>query len=107
MNLRSIRPSRLIGHRLFVGAAAVAASALALGLVPTTASGQQPAQDVVVSANPADWTPQVLDGRVNAMVQIGGTVIAGGTFTQIADAGSNRTINQSYLFAFDATSGAT
>ena len=106
VNVRPTRPSRLIGHRLFVGAAAVAASALALGLVPTTASGQQPAQDVVVSANPADWTPQVLDGRVNAMVQIGGTVIAGGTFTQIADAGSNRTINQSYLFAFDANSGA-
>ncbi|MFL6179955.1 MAG: hypothetical protein ACJ74E_08905 [Actinomycetes bacterium] len=106
VNLRSTRPSQLISHRLFVGAAAVAASALALGLVPSTASGQQPAQDVVVSANPADWTPQVLDGRVNAMVQIGDTVIAGGTFTKIADAGSNRTINQSYLFAFDATSGA-
>ena len=106
LNVRPVRPSRLIRHWLFVGAAAVAASALALGLVPTTASGQQPAQDVVVSANPADWTPQVLDGRVNAMVQIGGTVIAGGTFTQIAEADGSPATNQSYLFAFDARSGA-
>ncbi len=83
--------------------AAAAASAFVFGLV-SPASGQLE-QPVVVSDNPADWTPHVIDGRVNALVQIGDTMVAGGTFTQVSDADNGRTLNQSYLFAFDAETG--
>jgi hypothetical protein len=98
--------SRRLRRRSIVGAALAAACVVGLSLTPTIASGQQPAQDVVVSDNPADWTPQVLDGRVNAMIQIGDTMVAGGTFTQIANVGSTTAIDQPYIFAFSATTGA-
>jgi hypothetical protein len=37
----------------------------------------------IVSSSPADWTPHVLDGRVDAAVQVGNTMIAGGQFTKL------------------------
>lgn len=60
-----------------------------------------------VSANPADFTPDVLDGRVNQLVQIGNKVIAAGTFTQVRAKGANQpTLNRSNIFAFDPVTGA-
>jgi hypothetical protein len=35
-------------------------------------------QPAVVSSNPADWTPHVLDGKVAAIVQVGNRIVAGG-----------------------------
>ena len=92
-------------RRTTVALAAAAASAFVFGLVPTSASGQLE-QPVVVNDNPADWTPHVIDGRVNALVQIGDTMFAGGSFTQVTEPGSNQVIDQPYLFAFDAETGA-
>jgi hypothetical protein len=66
-----------------------------------------PQQPVVVSADPANWTPHVLDGKVDAIVVVGGKVVAGGLFTQVATAGDPATpIPRSNIFAFDATTGA-
>ncbi|BCJ33583.1 hypothetical protein Athai_10860 [Actinocatenispora thailandica] len=57
-----------------------------------------------------DWpragTPNVADGAVQAIARIGDTVLAGGTFTQVADAGSDTELSRPYLFAFDAATGA-
>ena len=33
---------------------------------------------MVVSSNPADWTPRVLDGEVAAIIQVGNKIVAGG-----------------------------
>jgi hypothetical protein len=60
----------------------------------------------VVSVDPVNWTPHVLDGTVNGVAIVGSTVVVGGNFGQIEDAGTRRTFRQRYLFAFDRRSGA-
>ena len=63
-------------------------------------------QSKIVSANPDDWTPQVLDGRVNAIVQVGNTVVAGGTFTQVRKTNSTKILTRNFIFAFTYGTGA-
>ena len=58
----------------------------------------------MVSADPADHTPHVLDGRVNAIVQVGTTVVVGGSFTQVQEPGGP-VLTRNRLFAFDAATG--
>jgi hypothetical protein len=59
----------------------------------------------LVSANPANWTPQVLGGRVNAIVQVGNRVVVGGTFSRVREAGHSTIHPRRNLFAFDAATG--
>lgn len=97
---RHLRRTAAVGVVLLAATASVATAAM------TPASGQLQEQTVVVSDNPADWTPQVLDGRVNTVLQIGNDVFAGGTFRQVAEADSTNVIDQPFLFSFDADTGA-
>ncbi|MEJ7584230.1 MAG: hypothetical protein WKF43_09120 [Acidimicrobiales bacterium] len=62
-------------------------------------------QDTVVSANPANHTPHVLDGRVYGIAEVGSKVIVGGTFTRVRN--QNSTIEQprNRIFAYDKNSG--
>jgi hypothetical protein len=48
-----------------------------VGLIAQPGAAANVPQPVVVSSNPADWTPHVLDGRVAAIVQIGNRIVAG------------------------------
>ncbi|MFC6285566.1 delta-60 repeat domain-containing protein [Nocardioides sp. GCM10027113] len=73
---------------------------------PWTAGAMTPPHEVVVSDDPVDWTPHVLDGQVNAIVQVGDTAIVGGDFTQVQDAGSAQVIDRRHLFAVDTRTGA-
>ena len=62
------------------------AGALALGLIVPLAppvSAQVVSQSSIVSANPENFTPNVLDGKVNAFAQVGDTIVAAGSFTQV------------------------
>ncbi|MGN9910448.1 PKD domain containing protein [Phytohabitans sp. LJ34] len=86
-------------RRLFA-VAAVAAATVA-GVVPAVAQVAQPA---VVSADPVDWTPHVLDGTVHAIVQVGDTVVVGGTFSAVASDDGFQ-YQRDYLLAFGATDG--
>lgn len=77
-----------------------------VGVAGTPAVAVQTSQTTIVSGDPADWTPHVLDGKVNAIVQVGTRMVVGGTFTQVQEAGSNKPIlNRSGIFSFDATTG--
>ena len=74
--------------------------------------GAAPAQAATPSAvlpteNPANWTPNVLDGEVQSIWQVGNRVIIGGNFTQVANSTSNggQVYNRSYIAAFNATTG--
>src|SRR4029453_10288725 len=64
----------------------------------------------VVSADPANFTPHVMNGSVNAITQIGNKIIAAGTFTSVSPAGTfgntSDDVVRNRIFAFDATTGA-
>lgn len=81
----------LVGATLLVGAAPAAAV--------------QAPHDRVVSADPADFTPHVLNGRVNAIVVVGSTVVVGGSFKEVQEPGG-QIVARKNLFAFDSTTGA-
>src|SRR3954452_16568222 len=93
----------------------VTAAAVLLGvtLVPSSpAQAVQVAQPQVVSAAPADFTPQVDcttcvgdDGKVEAIVQTGNTVIIGGHFDQVREANKTVVYPRSNILAFAATTG--
>ncbi len=76
-----------------------------LVFVPTPAVAVQVSQSVVVNPNPADWTPMIEDGQVNAILQVGTKVIVGGTFTQVRRANTSAFLTRNYLFAFDMNTG--
>ncbi len=83
----------------------VATAAVMVVMAAAQAGAVNVAQSVVVSANPADGTPNVLDGQVNAVLQMGTKVVVGGTFTQVQRANSAVTLTRNYIFAFDMTTG--
>ncbi|WP_449063369.1 hypothetical protein [Planomonospora algeriensis] len=59
----------------------------------------------IVSADPVDTTPHVLDGIVNAIALVGGTVVVAGSFSEVRDAGSTRILERANIFAYDLASG--
>ncbi|MET7332565.1 hypothetical protein [Nonomuraea sp. NPDC005650] len=59
----------------------------------------------VVSADPVDSTPHVLDGIVNAITVVGDTVVVGGSFSEVSDATRTTAYPRSNLFAYDLTTG--
>jgi PKD repeat protein len=78
------------------------------GAVPAAASRTVAAAGSptgIVSADPADFTPNLVDGDVQSVVQIGGRVFLGGNFTQVKEAGSQTVIERDRVLAFDATTG--
>src|SRR3954471_24510257 len=63
------------------------------------------AQSSVVSANPVDYTPHVLDGTVWTMAVVGDTVVVGGAFTKVTDSSRRTTYARHNVFAFDLDDG--
>ena len=89
-----------------VAAAITVASLLAI----TPAGAVQVYQDKVVSANPADFTPHIIDPAhanfaVFSFAQIGDRIYVGGPFTQIQGASGGPVYTTSGLFAFDRNTG--
>jgi PKD repeat protein len=68
------------------------------------ASAQAP-PDTIVAESPTANTPNVLDGAVRTIAQIGDTVFIGGTFLQVAPPGSTNGTSRPFLAAFDADTG--
>lgn len=73
----------------------------AVGSPVATAAGAP--HDIVVSDVPAR-TPAINDGRVEAIVEVGDIVVAGGTFTSVTPLGGSPT-DQASIVAFDAATG--
>lgn len=87
-----------------VAAALLLSAALLLG-VPAASLASDTSHPALVNPNPADWTPQIQDGQVNAIVQMGTRVVVGGTFTTVRRAGTSQDLTRNYLFAFDMHTG--
>jgi hypothetical protein len=77
--------------------------AILLAATPAAADMAQPA---VVSANPVDFTPHVLDGTVWALAVVGDTVVVGGTFTKVQDRTRSTTYARPNIFAYGLRDGA-
>ncbi len=82
---------------------------LLAALLPVALATVPAAADVpggsVVSDNPANITPHVLDGRVYSIVQVGTTMVLGGTFSRARNEGSSAELTRNRLMAFDANTG--
>jgi hypothetical protein len=59
----------------------------------------------VVLTDPVDGTPHVLDGIVNAIALVGGTVVVGGSFSEVREARSTRVLSRDNLFAYELATG--
>ena len=86
--------------------AVVAAAALAA--VPVgSASAVGASQPTLVSAVPGTNTPNIADGTVYAITQVGNEMIVGGSFTTVTAPGTTTNpVTRDYLFGYDATTGA-
>ncbi len=62
-------------------------------------------QDHIVSDDPANWTPNVLDGSVKSIQQFGDRIMIGGDFSQIQSKDGTVTYTRHNLAAFNATTG--
>ncbi len=83
------------------------AGLLSIGMLqPAEAAASSTVQDRVVSPTPAAWTPRVNDGRVESVVQVGDTVVIGGSFSSISNSNGSGTLTRRFVAAMDATTGA-
>jgi hypothetical protein len=97
---------RLPVQRRLLTLLTAAGVAIALTGVAVPASAVNSAQSSVVSQNPADFTPHVMNGSVQGITQIGNKIVAVGTFTTVRQTLTSADITRNRIFAFDATSGA-
>jgi hypothetical protein len=79
-------------------------------LIPTvlfgaTAAVADRAHPRVVSVDPVNFTPHILDGTVWAMAVVGDTVVVGGSFTQVADRSRTYRYNRRNIFAYGLNDG--
>ncbi|TNM36341.1 hypothetical protein FHP29_19495 [Nocardioides albidus] len=91
-------------------AAGILATTLLPGTTPRPAlaadtGNAAPQSGRIVDDDPAGFTPHVMDGDVFAMARVGDTIVVGGTFTRVRNAGSSTDIPRQNLFAFNAFTG--
>ena len=105
-----MRGSRSVTRITVAVVAALAATMPALWTAAATAASPGVNDGgVVASAVPAKYTPNIGNGAVEAIVQVGSRVVVGGSFTTVtptAGTGAGTAVTRNYLFAFDATTGA-
>lgn len=89
--------------RAISGFATALGLAVAVVLVTASPATAGVAQPTVVSADPADFTPDVNDGAVQKVLQVGAIMYAGGYFTSVT---KGATVARQNLFSFNATTGA-
>lgn len=82
-----------------------AAALVATASVAGGAYAAGPGHDRIVSEVPAAKTPAANNGAVYGFAQVGGLMLAGGTFTSITPPGGSAQA-RSYLVGFDAGTGA-
>ena len=101
---RRLRPKPVT--RLLVSATVTSLTVVLTAATPASAVLVPPnVTSTLVTADPANTTPQLQNGSMRAFAQIGGTVYAGGSFTGVKNAGATTWSTASNLIAYDATTG--
>jgi hypothetical protein len=59
----------------------------------------------IVSDEPGQLAPNILDGSAFSIAKVGNTIVVGGLFTQAENHGSSTVVTRNNLLAFDATTG--
>src|SRR5579875_3095470 len=93
-------PTRLV--------AIVAAVCATVGLVliaPPAASAVNASQSSLPSAVPSAVTPNINNGAVFTIAQVGSWIVVGGSFTSVTPRGSSTAVTRNHVLAFDANSG--
>jgi PKD repeat protein len=91
--------------------AAATAAALTVSLTALPAQASSPGvtdPGVIANAVPFAKTPNIGNGAVEAIVQVGTRMVVGGTFTTVtptAGAGTGTAFTRNYLLAFNASTG--
>src|SRR4051812_32756839 len=106
-DFRLARSSRApVRRRLLTALFALVAMA---GVLPSHASAFDAQQSLIVTANPANNTPDVnvgSSGSVRYLAQTGNTMVAGGNFTKVRNPGGGTTYTRNNIFSFDVNTGA-
>lgn len=81
-------------------------------LLPAGAAAAAPASPAaeadharVVSEQPVQWTPHVLDGAVKDILRVGDTILVAGSFTRVGQTEGGRAHDLPHLFAFEHGTG--
>jgi hypothetical protein len=90
-------------RRRVLSVAVATAAATAGAAAPAAQADIQ--QSAVVSQNPVNSTPNVLDGTVRAIAVVGTKVVVAGNFDHVRNAGSSTTIARHNIFSFDSATG--
>jgi hypothetical protein len=94
---------------LSIAATAVAGLALSTSADAAVTRAVKPAavqQPTLVKTVPAVFTPNVNDGTVFGITQVGSWIVVGGSFTSVTPHGSSAAQSRPYLFAYDQATGA-
>src|SRR4051812_38306942 len=93
-------------HQLWALVLAALAVVLVAGVLPPSAVGV--AHSTTVSDVQSAKTPQILDGKVTDLAEVGNRIVVTGTFTQVQNVTANggNILNRASVFAFDPTTGA-
>jgi len=84
---------------------AVVATVLAFAAPTNAVQLSQVAQSTVVNPKPATWTPDVTNGTVFAIGQVGGKMVLGGKFTAVKAHGGTTTYTRNNVLAFGGANG--
>lgn len=97
-----------VGRRFAALLVTALLGAFTVGAVTDAAGavGSGHAQSTVVNAVPFKSTPNITNGIVYGIDQVGSQIIVGGSFTGVQNAGSTTTLTRNHVLSFDATSGA-
>ncbi len=82
--------------------AALGGPGAALAAAPGRAA---PQEGRIVSEEPASNTPNILNGTVNSLAQVGEHIVVGGNFTEVQNPNSSAVIDRRGVFAFEAATG--
>ncbi|GGK08953.1 hypothetical protein GCM10010123_43540 [Pilimelia anulata] len=96
--IRAIRRRAASAAAVLLGAAVLAVPA------PAPADPGPPPDTHALATVPSTLTPNVKDGAVNAIAEVGDAVVAGGTFGTVRDPGG-ADVARPYLFAFARKTG--